>query len=132
LNTLENEIKKIKYHQKLLLNIASHENPEEVYFFQQIISYDLDEEQVNSLLNLFSSIENILEQKNTFDSSQIDYFKSLGIHIDINLITNENIIEYLEECIQVLKINIPLKYLLHGLKKQYMFIGFCDNLLQKI
>lgn len=47
---MNNEIKKIKYHQKILLIIATADDREKTLFFQNIIAFDISEQEVKSIL----------------------------------------------------------------------------------
>ena len=47
---MHNEIEKIKYHQKMLLIIATSDDSEKMLFFQNIIAFDLSEQEVKSIL----------------------------------------------------------------------------------
>lgn len=121
---------KIKYHQKILLHIAIHEDPEEVIFFQQIISYDLDEKQVNSIIKLLSILAE--EPNEKMIDEDIKFFKELGIELNQTALSSENVIDNLKIYLEILKIEIPLKYLLLSLKRQQIQKETCINLLKKI
>lgn len=47
---MNNEIEKIKYHQKMLLIIATSDDSEKTLFFQNIIAFDVSEQEVKSIL----------------------------------------------------------------------------------
>ncbi|HHT7178889.1 TPA: DUF1878 family protein, partial [Bacillus cereus] len=51
---LEQEIKKLKYHQKLMLTMFLNDDPEKFAFYHQIINFDLDEQAEKSILNIIS------------------------------------------------------------------------------
>lgn len=137
MSTFEEELReikynqeKMKYHQKMLLNITVHEDPDEVLFFQQIISYDLDEKQVNSIIKLLSIISE--ESNKIINEEDSKYFNELGIELNQDMLSSQNIIKNLEIYLEILKIEIPLKYLLLSLKKQHIQEATCINLLKKI
>lgn len=123
---IKNILTKRRYHEKILLNIACHDNPDELLFFQQIISYDLDEKQVKSLLNVLSYL-----QDNKYPSEEIiKELKELNIIIDKPFLTVENdMLEFLNDSMEKLKIDIPLKYLLLSLKKQEILMEISQKLL---
>ncbi|MGG3943712.1 hypothetical protein ABEV54_20010 [Peribacillus psychrosaccharolyticus] len=121
---------KIKYHQKMLLHIATHEDPDEVLFFQQIISYDLDEKQVDTIIKLLCILAE--EPNEKMIDEDIKYFKELGIELNQNALSSENVIGNLKLYLEILKIEIPLKYLLLSLKRQHIQEETCINLLKKL
>lgn len=123
---IKNILTKRRYHEKILLNIACHDNPDELLFFQQIISYDLDEKQVKSLLNVLSYL-----QDNKYPSEEIiKELKEFNIIIDKPILTVENdMLEFLNDSMEKLKIDIPLKYLLLSLKKQEILMEISQKLL---
>ncbi|MFC9538541.1 hypothetical protein ACFTQ7_01505 [Lysinibacillus sp. NPDC056959] len=126
---IKNNLEKRRYHQKLLLDIACHENPDELPFFQQIIMYDLDEKQENLLLEVLQ----YLNHNKISSNERIQQLKEFDIKInDISLVTDEDKLKFFGDCIQKLKIDIPLKYLLLSLEKQNILIEVCKRLLSVI
>lgn len=126
---IKNILTKRRYHEKILLNIACHDNPDELLFFQQIISYDLDEKQVKLLLNVLSYL-----QDNKCPSEEIvKELKEFDIIIDNPYLTVEmDMLEFLRDSMEKLKIDIPLKYLLLSLEKQEILMGISQKLLNAI
>ncbi|GEM_PF-5086554 len=125
---IKKTLEKRRYHQKILLDIACHENPDELFFFQQIIMYDLDEKQVKLLL----AVLQYLEHDKIFSIEKTQELEEFDIKIkDIPIMIEEKL-KLLEDCIQKLKIDIPLKYLLLSLEKQNILSGVCKNLLSVI
>ena len=129
---MEKELKKIKYHQKILLNIMTYEEPDSALFFHKIIDYDLDEFQVNSLIKLLTIFEEYLNKNTPFSKETIKELKKIGLAINNDFLCEENILSEFEKCITTLGINIKIKYLLLSLKKQYLHENLCNQLLKKI
>lgn len=123
---IKNTLIKRRYHQKLLLNIACHDNPDELLFFQQIISYDLDEKQVKSLLNVLLYL-----QDNKYPSEGIiKELKEFDIVINEPYLTTEiDMLEFLNNSMKKLKVDIPLKYLLISLERQSILTEISKKLL---
>ncbi|MED3796132.1 hypothetical protein ACU64V_09570 [Lysinibacillus capsici] len=124
---IKNSLEKRRYHQKLLLDIACHENPDELLFFQQIIMYDLDEKQVSLLLEVLQ----YLKLNKISSDTSIQELKEFDINVE-HLTTEEDKLIFLEKSAQKLKINIPIKYLLLSLQKQQILQETCKKLLSAI
>lgn len=70
------ELEKIKYHHQLLLIIATSLNKEETRFFQNIVSFNLSEEDSKALLTLvqLEDVETLTQFMDTLDSGyEIEY-----------------------------------------------------------
>jgi len=124
---IKNSLEKRRYHQKLLLDIACHEDPDELLFFQQIIMYDLHEKQVNLLLDVLQ----YLKLNKISSDESIQELKEFDINVE-PLTTEEDKLNFLEKSAQKLKINIPIKYLLLSLQKQHILEETCNKLLSTI
>lgn len=69
---MHNEIEKIKYHQKLILIIATSDDSEKMLFFQNIIAFDLSEQEVKSILE-FVQEKNTNGLKKFIKDNQLSY-----------------------------------------------------------
>ena len=69
---MNNEIEKIKYHQKMLLIIATSDNSEKTLFFQNIIAFDVSEQEVKSILE-FVQEQDANGLKNFINDNQLSY-----------------------------------------------------------
>lgn len=77
-----NELEKIKYHQNLLIHIATNKDPEKTVFFQNVIVFDLSENQAKNIIK-------VIMQGNLNDL--IEYVKKESINYPVESI--------LEDCI---------------------------------
>lgn len=69
---MNNEIEKIKYHQKMLLIIATSDDSEKTLFFQNIIAFDVSEQEVKSILE-FVQEQDANGLKNFINDNQLSY-----------------------------------------------------------
>lgn len=113
-----NQIKKIKYHQKLLLTIALDEEPEQYSFFHFVMNNDLSEKDSKIILNLLQ----IFEDKRNNVEIEIGEF---------NLLETDFIVSFdtFKTTLQKANINVEYTYLLKALKRQNIQVGLCDYLL---
>lgn len=69
---MNNEIAKIKYHQKILLIIATSDDSEKTHFFQNIIAFDVSEQEVKSILG-FVQEKDSTGLKKFINDNQLSY-----------------------------------------------------------
>lgn len=77
---MHNEIEKIKYHQKMLLIIATSDDSEKMLFFQNIIAFDLSEQEVKSILAF-------VQEKNT--NGLKEFIKDNRLNYDFETILSD-------------------------------------------
>ncbi|MGM0217634.1 hypothetical protein [Enterococcus sp. AZ126] len=86
-SNIQNELLKIKYHQKLLLMITLEENKEETLFFQGVIDFDLSEIQVKNIIEIVQDGE-IDDLKNYLLKENINF----DIHALLKSMINQSIL----------------------------------------
>lgn len=69
---MNNQVERIKYHQKILLIIATSDNSEKTLFFQNIIAFDVSEQEVKSILE-FVQEKNSNGLKKFINDNQLNY-----------------------------------------------------------
>lgn len=74
---MNNEIEKIKYHQKILLIIATADDREKTLFFQNIVAFGLSEKQVQMILMCVKT-QNAVDLKLFICTEKLEYdFESI-------------------------------------------------------
>ncbi|EEM13499.1 DUF1878 family protein [Bacillus pseudomycoides] len=126
---IEQEIKKIKYHQKLMLTMFLHDDPERFSFYHQIIDFDLDEQIEKTILNIISLFNKRLSQDSDF-SFEKDYFNSINFKVVYDCNVKPTIEEY-ESYLKEIDIPINPKYLLMAINKQKELDNACQFLLEQ-
>lgn len=126
---LEQEIKKLKYHQKLMLTMFLNDDPEKFAFYHQIINFDLDEQAEKSILNIISLFNKRLSKNDNFNFEK-DYFNSIGLKVIYDYNLNPTIEEY-ESYLEEMGIPMNSKYLLMAINKQNESDDACQYLLEQ-
>lgn len=123
------ELKRIKYHQKLLLMISTHENPDSLSFFSQIIDWDLEKKDEKTIRHIMCLFDKRLSKEESFDL-EIEFFKSINLEVNYN-ISDIPTLEEFSSYLNALQIEITPKYLLYALKKQGLYENSCEFLLEQ-
>ncbi|CAI8876972.1 DUF1878 family protein [Bacillus pseudomycoides] len=126
---IEQEIKKIKYHQKLMLTMFLHDDSERFAFYHQIIDFDLDEQIEKTILNIISLFNKRLSQDSNF-SFEKDYFNSINFKAIYDCNVKPTIEEY-ESYLKEIDLPINPKYLLMAINKQKELDNACQFLLEQ-
>ncbi|MGO3360423.1 MAG: DUF1878 family protein [Leuconostoc mesenteroides] len=69
---MDNELERIKYHQKMLLIVATSDDSEKTLFFQNIIAFDVSEQEVKAILK-FVQEKDANGLKSFIEDNQLSY-----------------------------------------------------------